>query len=85
MVRVQSPVRLSAAQRRLLIAVCRPVARGRGAPTDRELARELFVAEASVERQVRSLLGLFGAHDRAELAERALAGGAVTRPELFGQ
>ena len=85
MVQVQSPVRVSAAQRRLLIAVCRPVARGRGAPTDRELARELFVGERSVERQVRSLMSVFGAHDRAELAEEALARGAVTRPELLGQ
>jgi DNA-binding CsgD family transcriptional regulator len=84
MVQVQSPVRLSAAQRRLLIAVCRPVARARSAPTDRELARELFVAETVVERQMRSLMGLFGADDRAELAEQALARGAVTRPELFG-
>jgi hypothetical protein len=82
--------RITPAQRRMLIALCRP-SRGAGvaAPaTNREIAAELHLAEDSVKSGLRDLFPLFGVDDlppnqkRAQLAVNALRTGVVSRREL---
>jgi DNA-binding CsgD family transcriptional regulator len=83
---------LSAAQRRVLVALCRPFAASRFAtpPSNRELADELFVSVETIKFHLHALFGLFGLADvpqhrkRAVLAQHALELGAVTRHELLG-
>ena len=83
---------LSAAQRRVLVALCRPFAATRFAtpPSNRELADELFVSVETVKFHLHSLFGVFGLTDvpqhskRATLAQLALERGVVTRRELLG-
>jgi hypothetical protein len=83
---------LSAAQRRVLVALCRPFAASRFAtpPSNRELADELYVSVETVKFHLHALFGLFGLGDepqhrkRAALAQHALELGVVTRHELLG-
>ena len=83
---------LSAAQRRVLVALCRPFAASRFAtpPSNRELADELYVSVETVKFHLHALFGLFGLTDvtqhrkRAVLAQLALEHGVVTRRELLG-
>ena len=83
---------LSAAQRRVLVALCRPFATTRFAspPSNRELADELFLSVETVKFHLHSLFGVFGLGDlpqhrkRAALAQLALERGVVTRGELLG-
>ena len=88
-----SPVpELSAAQRRVLVALCRPFAASRFAtpPSNRELAEELYVSVETVKFHLHALFGLFGLGDmpqhrkRAALAQHALELGVVTRHDLLG-
>jgi hypothetical protein len=81
---------LSAAQRRVLVALCRPFAASRFAtpPSNRELADELYVSVDTVKFHLHALFGLFGLADvpqhrkRAALAQHALELGVVTRRDL---
>jgi pSer/pThr/pTyr-binding forkhead associated (FHA) protein len=82
--------RISPAQHRMLLALCRP-ARDSAvvAPaTNREIAQELNLAEDSVKSALRDLFPLFGVDDlppnrkRAQLAVNALQTGVVSRHEL---
>jgi pSer/pThr/pTyr-binding forkhead associated (FHA) protein len=82
---------LSAADRRVLIALCRPLTLGQlGAqpPGNRELAAEVHLSVDGVKARIRALFtkldidDLPHHHKRAELARRALAAGLVTAEDL---
>ena len=83
---------LTAAQKRVLVALCRPLlgdAEMAGAPpANAEMATALNVSVEAVRSQMKSLFRLFEVPDlpqnrkRAELARRALAAGAVTQHDL---
>jgi pSer/pThr/pTyr-binding forkhead associated (FHA) protein len=81
---------LTAAQRRLLVALCRPYASGPYATpaSNREIADELVVSVDTVKAGLRTLFALFAVDDlpqnrkRAALAEAALRSGAVARRDL---
>jgi pSer/pThr/pTyr-binding forkhead associated (FHA) protein len=83
-------VDITAAQRRVLVALCRPLVIGRyGAPaSNREIADELVVAVDTVKGTLSRLFEVFGLTDepqnrkRAALARRALQMGVVRRDEL---
>jgi pSer/pThr/pTyr-binding forkhead associated (FHA) protein len=78
--------RLTEAQRRVLIELCRPCA-GRAGPaapaTNRQIADRLFLSVEGVKTHVRTLFQRFGVEDlpqnakRARLVELAFASGAV--------
>jgi pSer/pThr/pTyr-binding forkhead associated (FHA) protein len=82
--------KLTPAQRRVIVALCRPYANGPyGAPaSNREIADELVVSVDAVKRNLRALFALFGVDDlpqnrkRAALAEAALRTGAIARRDL---
>jgi pSer/pThr/pTyr-binding forkhead associated (FHA) protein len=84
---------VSAAQRRVLTALCRPLAEGeRSTPaTNEEIARELVLSVAAIKTHLRALFERFGVEDlpqnekRVRLAELALAGGVVRTSDLVGQ
>jgi hypothetical protein len=83
---------LTAAQKRVLVALCRPLlgdADTAGTPpANAEIATALNVSVEAVRSQMKSLFRLFEVPDlpqnrkRAELAHRALAAGAVTPRDL---
>jgi FHA domain-containing protein len=81
---------VTAAQRRVLVALCRPYADGEFAspPSNRELAAELFLSVETVKVHLHDLFAAFGLADvpqhskRATLARLALEGGAVSPREL---
>jgi pSer/pThr/pTyr-binding forkhead associated (FHA) protein len=83
-------VDITAAQRRVLVALCRPLVVGRyGAPaSNREIAAELVVAVDTVKGTLSRLYEVFGVGDepqnrkRTALARRALQMGVVRRDEL---
>jgi pSer/pThr/pTyr-binding forkhead associated (FHA) protein len=82
---------LSAAQRRVLVALCRPY---KGAPpfatpaTNQEIAAELVLSVDAVKTHMRALFQKFGVEQypqnqkRARLVERAFLAGLVTEREL---
>jgi FHA domain len=84
---------LSAAQRRVLVALCRPLAGARFAspPSNRELAAELCLSVETVKFHLHALFGLFGIadlpqhHKRAALARAALERGAVGPREVLAR
>jgi pSer/pThr/pTyr-binding forkhead associated (FHA) protein len=85
-------VEISAAQRRVLIALCRPLA-GAGfatLPSNNEIAEQLFLSAETVKSHLHALFHAFGLDDvppqqkRAQLASAALEGGVVTVPDLTG-
>jgi len=82
---------LSGAQRRVLIALCRPFKDGTGyvtPATNQEVASELFLSVDAVKTHLRSLFGKFGIEDlpqnqkRVRLVELALKSGVVTPRDL---
>ena len=81
---------LTPAQRRVLVALCRPYGRDAYAapPSNREIADELVVSVDAVKATLRALFGLFGVdhlpqnRKRAALVAAALRSGAVTRRDL---
>jgi hypothetical protein len=81
---------VSDAQRRVLIALCRPLAgEDSAAPaTNERIAGELFLSLSAVKGHLRVLFGRFGLDEapqnqkRLLLAERALSSGAVRAEEL---
>jgi DNA-binding NarL/FixJ family response regulator len=85
------PPRLTAAQRRVLRALCRPYRDGGEFATpasNREIAAELVVSIEAVKTQMRALFERFGVGDlpqnrkRARLVELAFETAAVTLREL---
>jgi FHA domain-containing protein/regulatory LuxR family protein len=84
--------RITEAQRRVLIALCRPYADGPFATpaTNRQIADELFLTTGTVKMHLRGLSEKFGVGDlaqnakRARLAELALQSGEITRRDLAG-
>jgi DNA-binding CsgD family transcriptional regulator len=86
----RAAVAVTPAQRRVLVALCRPLASGRYATpcSNREIADELFVAVDTVKGTLSPLFELFGLGDmpqnqkRAALALCALESGVVRRDEL---
>jgi pSer/pThr/pTyr-binding forkhead associated (FHA) protein len=86
-----APGAISEAQRRVLVALCRPVVApgGLGTPaTNQQIADELFLSVDAVKTHLRALFGKFGIEDlpqnqkRTRLVSLALAGGAVSEHEL---
>lgn len=83
---------MSAAQRRVLVALCRPYAGARFAmpPSNRELADELSLSIDTVKFHLHALFEAFGLADvpqhrkRAALAQLALERGVITARELVG-
>lgn len=80
---------VTAAQRRVLVALCRPLAEAGGAPpANAEIATELAVSVEAVRTHMKALFKLFEVPDlpqnrkRAELARRALAAGVVLPRDL---
>ena len=86
-----APLALSPAQRRVLVALCRPFAATRFAtpPSNRELAEELSLSVETVKFHLHALFEAFGVAElpqrrkRAALAQRALEEGVVARPDLL--
>jgi pSer/pThr/pTyr-binding forkhead associated (FHA) protein len=85
------PARLSDAQLRVLVALCRPYAGdlGRAAPaTNREIADDLSLSIDAIKTQMRLLFDAFGLRDappavkRIRLVELALSTGVVLTREL---
>jgi pSer/pThr/pTyr-binding forkhead associated (FHA) protein len=82
--------RLTPAQRRVLVALCRPFKAGPYAvpATNQQIADELVVSVDAVKSNLRALFTAFGLEDlpqnqkRASLAQRALSSGVVSRREL---
>jgi pSer/pThr/pTyr-binding forkhead associated (FHA) protein/DNA-binding CsgD family transcriptional regulator len=86
-------VRLSPAQRRVLVALCRPFAGDDEFATpasNQQIADELFLSVEAVKTHVRALFERFGVGDlprqakRAELVKRAFQTGAITQRDLEG-
>jgi len=84
-------VRLTDGERRVLVALCRPMSSpgAGGTPaSNQEIADELHLSLAGVKTHVRSLFAKLGIQDlpqyrkRTELAQRALAAGLVNPREL---
>jgi pSer/pThr/pTyr-binding forkhead associated (FHA) protein len=84
-------VRLTDAQRRVLVALCRPLATagGGGIPAgNRQIAEELHLSEAGVKTHIRGLFAKLGIDElpqyrkRTELARRALDLGLVSARDL---
>ena len=82
---------VSEAQRRVLVALCRPFKEGdpyATPATNQEIAGELFLSVDAVKGHLRVLFTKFDVEDlpqnlkRAKLVERALMSGAVTPREL---
>ncbi|HEY6759096.1 MAG TPA: FHA domain-containing protein [Baekduia sp.] len=79
--------RVSAAQRRVLVALCRPAAAGGVPASNPQIAAELTLGIETVKTHVRALAWAFGLSDlpqhqkRATLAARALELGMVTRDD----
>jgi pSer/pThr/pTyr-binding forkhead associated (FHA) protein len=83
--------RISDAQRRVLVALCRPYAAGDGfaiPATNQQVADELFLSVDAVKSHLRALFEKFAIGDvpqnrkRAQLVERALTTGIVTERDL---
>ena len=89
--RLSGAVRVSPAQRRVLVALCRPYLEAAGdavPPTNSELARALFLSVDSIKTHMRALFDAFGldgvpqSQKRAALVDRALRLGLVTERDL---
>jgi pSer/pThr/pTyr-binding forkhead associated (FHA) protein len=87
----ESAPELTPAQRRVLVALCRPLTGGTGMATpatNREIADELVLSVEAVKAHLRGLFERFDVGDlpqnqkRVALAERAFRTGAVTPREL---
>jgi hypothetical protein len=89
-----SAAAVSAAQRRVLVALCRPLLEsaepGATPPSNAELAEALGLSTEAVRSHLKALFRLFEVPDlpqnrkRAELARRALASGVVVPRDLTG-
>jgi hypothetical protein len=85
-----TPPVVSGAQRRVLVALCRPLAEGRfvAPPSNADIARELYLSAETVKTHMHALFHAFGLDDvphqqkRARLAQLALESGTVTHADL---
>jgi hypothetical protein len=87
-----SAARVTPAERRVLVALCRPLLEAEGAlavpATNAEIAAELHLSIPGVKTQIRALFARLEVDDlpqnrkRAELARRAVSGGLVTAADL---
>jgi hypothetical protein len=84
-------VSLTEAQRRVLVALCRPFKNSAvfvTPPTNDQIAGELFLSVDAVKKHLRALFEKFGVEHlpqnekRARLVERAFAGGFISDSEL---
>ena len=84
-------VSLTAAQKRVLVALCRPFKESAvfvTPPTNDQIAQELFLSVDAVKKHLRILFEKFGVEHlpqnekRARLVERAFAGGFISEREL---
>ena len=84
-------VQLSDAQRRVLVALCRPYKDGSSyatPATNQEVADELFLSVDAVKTHLRALFAKFGVEDlpqnqkRVKLVENALRSGAIAPRDL---
>lgn len=84
-------VNLSDAQRRVLVALCRPFRESVAfvtPPSNEQVAAELFLSVDAVKKHLRTLFEKFGVshlpqnEKRARLVERAFAGGFISEQEL---
>ena len=82
---------LSDAQRRVLVALCRPFKEGQGyvtPATNQQVADELYLSVDAVKTHLRALFAKFGVEDlpqnqkRIRLVELALKSGVVTPRDL---
>ena len=88
----RTPPNISSAQRRVLVALCRPYAGGGFAalPSNSAIAGELFLSAETVKSHMHALFHAFELDDvapqqkRARLAAAALESGVVTLPDLTG-
>jgi pSer/pThr/pTyr-binding forkhead associated (FHA) protein len=85
------PLSISPAQRRVLVALCRPALAGKAyaaPPANADVARELFLSVDSVKTHLKALFEAFELDDvpqgqkRATLVERALRLGIVTERDV---
>jgi pSer/pThr/pTyr-binding forkhead associated (FHA) protein len=87
---VQPGARLTPAQRRVLVALCRPFKDSSyaAAASNQRIADELVVSVDAVKTNMRALFEIFGVEDlpqnqkRAALAQRALQSGAIQKRDL---
>jgi hypothetical protein len=84
-------VRVTAAERRVLVELCRPLLGPRGGatpPSNREIAAVLLLTPAGVKTHIRSLFGKLEVADlpqnrkRAALAQRAIESGVVSTRDV---
>jgi pSer/pThr/pTyr-binding forkhead associated (FHA) protein len=84
-------VKISPAQKRVLVALCRPAIEGTGLavpPTNQQLAETLFLSVDSIKTHMRALIDAFGVDDlpqaqkRPALIERAIRVGVVGPRDL---
>jgi len=89
---VAALARLTPAQRRVLVALCRPLAApGAGAhpATNQAIADELHLSVSGVKSHIKALFAKLAIEDlphnlkRTELARRAVATGLVTKRDLM--
>lgn len=89
--KVQVVVRIPPAQKRVLVALCRPLREGSPLAfpaSNSEIADELYLSVAAVKTHMRALYRAFELedlpqqHKRAQLAQRALLAGVVTQEDL---
>lgn len=90
---IGSVVKVSPAQKRVLLELCRPALEGEGLavpPTNQQLAAALFLSVDSIKTHMRALIDAFGVDElpqgqkRAALIERAIRIGVVDRRDLQG-
>jgi FHA domain len=88
---LRTVVSLTDAQRRVLLALCRPFKDSAAfvtPPTNEHIAQELYLSVDAVKKHMRSLFEKFGVQHlpqnekRARLVERAFAGGFISEHEL---
>jgi hypothetical protein len=88
---LRTVVSLTAAQKRVLTALCRPFRESAAfvtPPTNDHIAQELFLSVDAVKKHMRALFEKFDVQDlpqnekRARLVERAFAGGFISEQDL---
>jgi hypothetical protein len=77
-------ITLMPGQRRVLIALCRPIVEDPTAKpaTNRQIEDEVYLGGGLVQAHLQALANLFGAETRAQLAANALASG-ILAPDEF--